>query len=289
MSLAGKILRTANRVLSPFALRLTAVDEDFHYRPAGYALDRMASDLAECFATWADAQSVFPIDASRCGSDTVRDFFDAYVGSRFRLNAGGSRFNNLLWLHLIARSMRPSLVVDSGTFTGASAWSLALGAPDASVFSFDIDMSRLRHRDPRVKYYCMDWMQSDWRRVPTGEALCFFDDHVDQARRLTEAHARGLRYLVFDDDFPCTSFAPMAHGGSALPKISFVLDSELDRVDRLEWRCGKSQAAWAVSHARIAEARALIECTARLPNTSLITGIHQTPFRLVRLKRRLPN
>jgi hypothetical protein len=243
----------------------------------------MIDDLAESFAAWAGSQAAFPLDPSRCSARTVRDFFDLYMASRFRGNSGGSRFNNLLWLHLIARAMRPSVIIDSGTFMGASAWSLALGAPAAAAFSFDVSAPHLLHRLPNVTYVRSDWMRFEWGDIDTDVALCYFDDHVDQARRVFEAHSLGIRYLVFDDDFPCTSFAPMAHGGASLPKVSFLLDEKLDEVDRLEWRQGAATWAWPLEHARIVQARALIECAVRLPNTSIITGIHQTPYRLVRL------
>jgi len=215
----------------------------------------------------------------------IRMFYETYLESGIRRNPGGSRFNNLLWLHLLARSLRPSTIIDSGTFTGASAWALSSGAPSAAVLSFDLDMSRLVHRRPGVQYLMHDWSTTDWGQHDLPLALCYFDDHVDQAQRLLQAHALGVRYLIFDDDFPCTSFPAMAHGGSALPKVSFALDKSLKDVDELSWRRGNQTWRWKVDHVTLDRVRRLIEAHDRLPDTSMVTGIHQTPYRLIRLAR----
>jgi hypothetical protein len=288
MRLTSAIFRAANRLLEPLDLRLARGNSDFDFRPHGHALDRMCHDLASCFETWSIEQSVWPLTPVDNLPTAVRLFYDTYLESGFRRNPGGSRFNNLLWLFLLARSLRPTAIVDSGTFTGASAWALALGAPSAKVLSFDLDMSNLLERMPNVDYRVQDWSTADWGGQDLSRALCYFDDHVDQVRRAAEAHALGIRFLIFDDDFPCTSFAPMAHGGSALPKISFLLERSLQGVDQLEWSHGGSRRTWKLDHARLSNARALIEAHDRLPNTSLVTGIHQTPYRLVRLAARAP-
>ena len=92
--------------------------------------------------------------------------------------------------------------------------------------------------------------------------------------------------MVFDDDFPVTSFALMAHDGFALPKIEFVLDEKLSDASELSWVSRGREIRWPIDHARLADLRSVVAATARLPNTSLITGIHQTPYRLVRSRPR---
>ena len=121
--------------------------------------------------------------------------------------------------------MQPDLVIDSGTFRGASAW--AFSATGAKVHSFDIDLSRLARTSDHVTYSQRDWTQFDWKDFDFSRTLIYFDDHLDQVRRLIEAAQRGIPLAIFDDDLPVTSVAPMAHGGAALPKIEFVLDDGL--------------------------------------------------------------
>jgi hypothetical protein len=283
MKLSSRLFRAANRLLAPCDLRLARGDSDFEYRPLGYALDRMCLDFAACFEGWRGFQSAWPLAPVGDLPSVVRMFYEAYLESGFRRNPGGSRFNNLLWLHLLARSFRPSTIIDSGTFTGASAWALSSGAPAAEVLSFDLDMSRVIHRRPGVRYLAHDWVNTDFAPYDLSRALCYFDDHVDQAQRALQAHALGIGYLIFDDDFPCTSFPAMAHGGSALPKISFAIDQRLEGIDELAWSWSNRTWRWKVDRATLSRVRGIIAAHERLPETSLITGVHQTPYRILRL------
>jgi hypothetical protein len=131
----------------------------------------------------------------------VERFYELYLGSPYRAMSGGSRFNNQLWLYAVTKAYAPKLVVDSGTYQGASAWALDLAAP-GKVISFDIDLSQLVRREPGVRYVERDWYGAD---ILSGEALggalIYFDDHLNQARRLLEAQAAGIPFAVFDDDF----------------------------------------------------------------------------------------
>lgn len=282
MSLQSTVFRALNRALAVGGLSLDRVARDFDARldnPAQIA--RMHRDLARAWEGWLAGQQVIPVrtkvDAEREGAL----FYQAYLPSPYRDQSGGSRYNNLLSLRLVARTVAPSVVIDSGTYTGASSWALKLACPEARVLSFDIDLSRLRVRTPGVEYIETDWAAHDWSSMPSAEALVYFDDHVDQARRLLEAAERGFRLAVFDDDFPLTSFAPMAGDGSALPKVEFVLDDEL-RADReVSWIANGARRSWRVDPAYLDRARNVIAATDRLPNTGAITGIHQTPYRLV--------
>jgi hypothetical protein len=136
---------------------------------------------------------------------------------------------------------------------------------------------------PNVEYGQDDWTSRVLTRSVTKNGLCYFDDHVDQAKRLIEAHARGFRYAIFDDDFPVTAFAHMAPRPRVLPKVEFVLDDSLLDGDLLKWTLDGTRQEWRVDRKYLDRARQTIEATERLPNSSLITGIHQTPYRVVRL------
>jgi hypothetical protein len=76
----------------------------------------------------------------------------------------------------------------------------------------------------------------------------------------------------------------MAHEGHALPKIEFALDEDLQAVPALTWTTSRGARSWPIDHAQLTDMRDRIAATERLPNTSLITGIHQTPYRLVKAR-----
>ena len=48
----------------------------------------------------------------------IESFYHEYLASPFRLQFTASRFNNLLWLYLLSRALRPTIIIDSGTYRG---------------------------------------------------------------------------------------------------------------------------------------------------------------------------
>lgn len=282
MQVKKLIGRAVESALKPLGLQITKVSRDFDCRPTGHALDRMLSELAGAFDTWCAHSQIWPLCQHPDTLKVVAEFYEAFLTSPFRAKGGGSRFNNLLWLHLLARASQPSVIIDSGTYRGASAWAFATAVPKATVLSFDIDLTTLAKKAPGVTYLQQDWTTYPLDRFDLSNALAYFDDHVDQGARLAQVVDRGIPRLVFDDDFSVTSFASMAHGGAALPKIAFILDESLHQVDEVTWHTPVQSFRWRVDHARLKHLHSLIARTERLPNTSRITDIHQTPYRLVR-------
>ncbi|MBX9745646.1 MAG: hypothetical protein K2X34_02010 [Hyphomonadaceae bacterium] len=241
----------------------------------------MVEELAAGFERWIRAQTLFTPAPMSALTELVDRFYHDWLQSPFRSPTGGSRLNNLLWLCLLARAYEPKVIIDSGAFQGASAWALALGAPAARVYSFDIDLSQLKRRTSGVRYIEEDWIRFDPDWQPGDRVLAYFDDHVDQARRLIEAADRGVGLLIFDDDYPLTSFHQMAPSPNVLPKIEFLLSPHLKDLQTLQWRYGGKLHTWTAEGALLENARRRIKATERLPFTGLTTNIMQTPYRLV--------
>jgi hypothetical protein len=76
----------------------------------------------------------------------------------------------------------------------------------------------------------------------------------------------------------------MSRDGMAFPKIEFVLSDELRNEKEIVWKSGDRTLRWPVDAAYLEGGRNLIAATDRLPNTSLVTGLHQTPYRVVKPK-----
>jgi hypothetical protein len=89
-------------------------------------------------------------------------------------------------------------------------------------------------------------------------ALCYFDDHVDQVRRLLEATERKIPFAIFDDDLPLTCFALMAPSPSRLPKPEFIDDPALVHGEVVEWLWGGSLRRWVVDQNYLGKGRAAI-------------------------------
>lgn len=149
---------------------------------------------------------------------------------------------------------------------------MAFGCPSAQLYSFDPDLSQIK-LTVAASYLDHDWSEQRFVRTPL-RGLCYFDDHIDQVRRLIEAHRHGFTVAIFDDDYPVTSFAPMAHDGGSLSKIEFCLDDELRHEKWLTWVDRGISRSWPVDAPHLDRGRELISQTERLPSTSLVTGIH---------------
>lgn len=285
MSLKRVVFRGSNQLLRRFGLQLSVIEGDFDARlDQPEQVRRIFTAFGEIADGWLRSQRIFAVKNRFKSADVLGEFYEEFLRMPFREKGGGSRFNNLAWLYLISRAMQPSLIIDSGTFRGASAWAFSkAGVP---VYSFDIDLSWLAHRSTSVTYTQCDWTGNDWNGKDLSRALIYFDDHLDQVRRLMEAADQGVPVAIFDDDFPVTSFASMAHGGQALPKIEFLLDDDLRKQRELSWLERGERHVFPLDHVYLERARTMIEVTERLPDTSHITGILQTPYRLLRLKPR---
>jgi hypothetical protein len=212
MSIAGAAMRRVNRLVRPFGFEVRRVRRDLDCAlllPA-----RVEAGLRAAAQAMVAALSATPMSldehATRALAEDVVAFHRTYAGSPVRAVNGGARLNKLLWLFAVARLMRPSVIIESGTFRGTSAWTFAQACPDAVIHSFDIEDAGIAERAPSVRYHRGDWSRAGLDHAPAASTLLFFDDHVDQARRVLEASARGYRWLLFDDDPDVLSFPRMA-------------------------------------------------------------------------------
>lgn len=279
------IYRRLNKTLQKRGFQFSRVKADFDDRPIDeFSIDRIVGAMSREIDSWLAGQELFLLGPPVASKEAITKFLAQWLQSPFRDQQGGSRLNNLIWLYMIARSFKPDVIIDSGTYRGASAWALALGCSSAQCYSFDINLSQLRLRLNGITYVEHDWTEFDFGPLVGKRVLVYFDDHIDQARRLIEAAERSCDLAIFDDDFPVTSYFAMAPSAAVLPKIEFCLDRQLADRQILHWIFNGVEHSWTVDRAYLDRAADQIDWTERLPNTSLITGVHQTPYRVVKVK-----
>jgi hypothetical protein len=146
------------------------------------------------------ARGVLPADAPDAA--TVAEAFErSYARRPLRDNAGGTMRNSSTWIFAVAALLRPSTIVECGTFRGHSSWLMAEAAPEARIVTFDVMREDGRLRDTRVDYRLGDWSDAqDLEILPEG-TLCVFDDHISHRLRLEQAKARGATLALVDDDY----------------------------------------------------------------------------------------
>lgn len=268
------------------------------FEPAGFCIARFAPE-------YADRAPVSPELAERQTSLFVRELrealrpFPELASAKYptiaevdefrqvltmcpiRQSEGGSGFNGALLLWTLARMTNPSLIVESGVFRGFSSWILAQACPDATRLAFDVSLAQLRHRAAGAQYFEHDWMDIEVRADPVAPTFAFFDDHVDQWRRIREAAVRGFRYCLFDDSLPVTAL--QSDGVAAVPTVDMLFDDTLVHNKTISWHteCG----AFTYTHDADAaqQTRAVVSAAARLPSLRLALGYRPSNLALVAL------
>ncbi len=215
-------------------------------------------------------QKIAPAGALDRASAALAAFPELYDARPVRDNSGGSGFNDSLWLFVLARALAPSWIVESGVHKGHSTWILRQACPDARIFSFDITLKNIQYSDDNTEYFEGDWC--NWGN-PSGldpaRGLIFFDDHIDQARRLVEAAERGFSTALFDDNFAAEHL--YATGGPPVPTLAMVMDPDLATVPEIEWTRSGKLYRYAVDREALAEARSLIEHYEVMPDLAQFT------------------
>ncbi len=163
----------------------------------------------------------------------VAEFFELFARRPIEVNYGGSGFENLFWLYVTGRLLEPELVVESGVWRGQSSWVLRQACPMAEFHAFDIDLSRLAYRDDSIVYHEQDWSTFDFGDVSDRSTLAFFDDHVDQKRRIDECAERGFDTLIFDDNLPV--YHIHRETSTIVPTVDMLFDDDLQDGDEIEW------------------------------------------------------
>jgi hypothetical protein len=198
----------------------------------------------------------------------VSEFFSLYSSRPVTDNTGGSKFHNCFWLFLTTSILQPRLIVESGVWKGQTSWLFRAACPRASIHCFDISFKRLVYRDPSIHYVENDWKDAVFATVPR-ESLCFFDDHIDHAQRIREAHAKGFRLLLFDDNPPAHKVYSFGYPG--VPTVDMIMDETLVDGEALEWFWQGESRRHVHREQDVVAARALIERYAIFPDVSTLT------------------
>lgn len=292
MKLIRLIFEAGNRALRPLGLCIGRIEADFQTSvPVGALHDLIMEALMDVWGRWYDVMEsrsdvAIPPQLSRKEFiDRIANFVGAYRDfSGKNVRSGGLFLNNTVSLFAICAYFQPPTIVDSGTFTGNSAWALSRACPSARVQSFDITHVALKHREPGVNYHLGDWSRIITAPFDCDRALAFFDDHVDQIRRIEECAERNVRIVVFDDDTPVNA-THNGHNSHSFPKASFAFWESARTTKALSWELRGHKFEVPIDWTRLDGARELIAHYSRLPDLYPVTGFtHQWPLSLVILR-----
>ena len=281
MSWKANLRRGINNILEPAGFSIARFSPEMAARrmESPRIRARQAMDFLQQLN---QALAGFPaLETARLTEADVKGFMDQVVANPVRQTRGGGGFNAAMLLWAICRLIEPRLVIESGVFRGFSTWVLRQGSPDARQFAFDVSFAELHHRLDPVTYIEADWLTADLS-APNGEsALIYFDDHVDQWRRVREAHARGFRWLIFDDSLPVTALHN--DGEAASPTIDMLFDPLCADSEEIKWRTECGTFSFTYSTAIAQETRSCVSRHIRLPDLRFVFGYQGANLTLVEL------
>lgn len=221
--------------------------------------------------------------------DLKKDIFDFYKShknnpaKKVRRGAAVDVLN--LWLHLITRQIKPTTIVESGVGFGRSLYTLRNALDSAEIHAFDVSFSWLPYRDESISYYEHDWSESDVKCQDIG--FCFFDDHINNGRRIREAYERGFTHLVFDQCAPTGMVHLYRYPG--LPSAIMIGEDILEEDDLIEWIWQDQKMQYQFAQEHTYDAKDLIEVVKPLPSLERWVGKSPGQAAYVRLKQNNEN
>lgn len=146
------------------------------------------------------------IGAPFCTADELREaaseFFEVYAKRPIPTNDGGMKSTHCFFAWFALKKIKPTLVIESGVWRGQSTWLIRQACPDAKIVALD-PMPQVRHVTlDDAEYKTCDFGDLDITQYGQTNAVLFADDHQNQLERIMMARLKGVRYVLFDDNYP---------------------------------------------------------------------------------------
>jgi len=217
-------------------LKKTQITDDLY-------LILLTSAITYCMDSLADAVDIDP------SSFEVRTLAGQYIGHKLRaeslslFESGGIPEKDHLALWCLSKALKPQVYIESGVFTGSSLHAFLDDENLERAIAIDPDLSNIRipqkELDKTVLIADLDFSELELESTEV-RALVYFDDHINTAQRIIQAHKKGLRYILFDDSTGLEGICQRAY--PATPTLPIILMAELlNKGDRLAWYRSKPQ------------------------------------------------
>lgn len=103
------------------------------------------------------------------------------------------------WSYYLVQALQPKVIIESGSLEGFSLYFLLRAAPQAEAHAFD------PYYSPKAvgefQYHDCDWIEYTFDNLPGQHTFVFFDDHIHAGMRMQQAKERGVRHLLFHDNY----------------------------------------------------------------------------------------
>lgn len=126
-------------------------------------------------------------------------------------------------LYRICKALNPNLIIESGTWKGNSLWLFKHAFHNAIIHAYDIDFSNRLFIDDSIYYHEHDIENHNHYfkyHFINNTDLIFFDDHINQEKRLHWAFKNGFKHIIFDDNIPLNKID--LFGAAPIPTLEML-------------------------------------------------------------------
>ena len=133
--------------------------------------------------------------------DALEQFGSIYDERPVKDNNGGMGAPHLFATWLMAKTLAPQTIIESGIWKGQGTWILEQACPQATIHSLDLNLSKREYFSKTVNYHENDLAEVDWSGLEPATTLVFLDDHQNAYSRLQLCKWYGFRDLIFEDNY----------------------------------------------------------------------------------------
>jgi hypothetical protein len=163
------------------------------------------------------------------------------------------------------------LIIESGVWKGQTTWLLERACPEASIHGFDLDLGYVdQSRYQKAVFHASDWFGYDLPEGMDDGTLVFFDCHVNHAKRIIEAHSKGIRRLVFDDNLPLHKL--YIDGSPGIPTADMVYNWPENGPTQIEFVHKGTRIIGKIDLDQVRQARKMVKKHVVFPNVGDVTG-----------------
>jgi hypothetical protein len=127
-------------------------------------------------------------------------FKEIYDTRPDKAEVGSSGYSNLKHLFHLVKEINPTIIIESGTWKGNSSY-LFKHASNAEIHCYDIYFGNLMWSDKSISYFEFDITNEDFDWIENkDDVLLYFDDHINQHKRIDWAIEKGFKNIIFDDN-----------------------------------------------------------------------------------------
>lgn len=142
---------------------------------------------------------------------TFLDFLEIYKKRPIRDNQGGLRSYGCFFLWYLLKEINPALVIESGVWRGQTTWLIGKAVPEAKIIAIDPETRYLIYLSRKATYTTEDFSNLEIPNDIDGPVVCFFDDHVNAYDRVLQSYSKGVKHIIFDDNYPPSFYHTPEH------------------------------------------------------------------------------